>query len=48
VGGHIQVRSGRIHARESATMISEVKRVGVVSSVCFVMLAVLVVIERMQ
>ncbi|MQC17897.1 MAG: hypothetical protein DWG80_02340 [Chloroflexi bacterium] len=44
----IQVRSDRVLARESATMMSELKRVALVSSVCFGMLAVLVVVERLQ
>ncbi|MCA9847515.1 MAG: hypothetical protein KC461_12285 [Dehalococcoidia bacterium] len=47
-GHHIQVRSDRVLAREAQTMIDELKRVLVVSGVCFGMLAVLVVIERMQ
>lgn len=44
----VQVRSDRVLARESATMMSELKRVGLVSAVCFGMLAVLVVVERLQ
>lgn len=44
----LQVRSDRVLARESATMMSELKRVGLVSAVCFGMLAVLVVVERLQ
>lgn len=44
----VQVRSDRLMERETATMISEMKRVGIVSAVCFGMLAVLVVVERMQ
>ena len=44
----IQVRSDRVLALESATMVSELKRVALVSSVCFGMLAVLVVVERLQ
>ena len=46
--GHVQVRSDRVQAREAETMISEMKRVGLVSAVCFGMLAVLVVVERLQ
>ncbi len=44
----VQVRSDRVIAREVATMISEMKRVAVVSGVCFGMLAVLVVVQRLQ
>lgn len=43
-----QVRSDRVMARESAMMIAEMKRVMLVSGVCFGMLAVLVVVERLQ
>lgn len=42
-----QIRSDRVIARESAQMLTEVKRVGLVSAVCFGMLAVLVVVERL-
>ncbi|MGE3960405.1 MAG: hypothetical protein AB7F65_01825 [Dehalococcoidia bacterium] len=45
---HAQVRSDRLLARESQTMISELKRVALVSGVCFGMLALLVVVERLQ
>ncbi len=44
----VQVRSDRVLAREAATMISEMKRVAVVSGVCFGMLGVLVVVQRLQ
>lgn len=44
----VQVRSDRVLAREAATMMSEVKRVALVSGVCFGMLAVLVVVDRLQ
>ncbi len=44
----VHVRSDRVLERESATMVSEMKRVGLVSAVCFGMLAVLVVVERLQ
>jgi len=47
-GQHVQVRSDRVLAREAQTMVDELKRVLVVSGVCFGMLAVLVVIERLQ
>lgn len=43
-----QVRSDRVLMRESATMISELKRVALVSGVCFGMLAVLIVVDRIQ
>lgn len=43
-----QVRSDRVIAREVATMVSELKRVVLVSGVCFGMLAVLVVVDRLQ
>ena len=44
----VQVRSDRVLAREAATMMSEIKRVALVSGVCFGMLAVLVVVDRLQ
>lgn len=44
----VQVRTDRVIARESETMISEVKRVGLVSAVCFGMLAALLVVDRLQ
>jgi hypothetical protein len=44
----VQVRSDRVIAREAATMIAEMKRVAVVSAVCFGMLAILVVVQRLQ
>jgi hypothetical protein len=43
--GH--VRSDRVMARESAQMMSESKRVLAISAVCFGMLAVLVVVDRL-
>lgn len=43
--GH--VRSDRVMARESAQMITESKRVLAISAVCFGMLAVLVVVDRL-
>ncbi len=45
---HTQVRSDRVIARESQVMMDELKRVLFVSGVCFGMLAVLVVVQRMQ
>lgn len=42
------VRSDRVLARESQTMLDEMKRVFLVSGVCFGMLIVLVVVERLQ
>jgi len=43
-----QVRSDRVIERESRTMIDESKRVAWVSAICFGMLAVLIVIDRLQ
>jgi hypothetical protein len=43
-----QVRSDRVIERESTSMVREMKRVGLVSVVCFGMLAVLVVVDRLQ
>ena len=43
-----QVRSDRVIERESTMMVTEMKRVGVVSAVCFGMLAVLVIVDRLQ
>ena len=45
-GGH--VRSDDLLARESANMVDEVKRVFIVSGVCFGMLAVLLVVDRLS
>lgn len=42
-----QVRSDRVIARESEMMLVEMKRVLGVSVVCFGMLAVLVIVERL-
>ena len=42
------MRSDRVIERESAQMLSELKRVAGVSAVCFGMLALLVIIERMS
>lgn len=43
-----QVRSDRVIERESKMMVDESKRVAWVTGVCFGMLAVLVVIDRVQ
>ena len=44
----VQVRSDRVIERESRTMLDEMRRVAGVSAVCFGMLAVLVVVDRLQ
>ena len=43
-----QVRSDDLIARETANMIDEVKRVFLVSAVCFGMLAALIVVDRLS
>ncbi|MQC19020.1 MAG: hypothetical protein DWG83_00400 [Chloroflexi bacterium] len=43
-----QVRTNRVIERESKMMVDETKRVAWVSAICFGMLAVLVVIDRLQ
>jgi len=42
------VRSDDLIARETANMIDEVKRVFLVSAVCFGMLAALIVVDRLS
>ena len=44
----IQVRADRVIERESRMMITESKRVAWVSAVCFGMLAILVIVDRLQ
>ncbi len=44
----IQVRADRVIERESRMMIIESKRVAWVSAVCFGMLAILVIVDRLQ
>ncbi len=43
-----QVRTTENLARQSAFMVSEMKRVAGISALCFGMLAILVVIDRLQ
>lgn len=47
-GAPIQVRTDRVIERESRMMITESKRVAWVSAVCFGMLAILVIVDRLQ
>ena len=47
-GAPIQVRTDRVIERESRMMLTESKRVAWVSAVCFGMLAILVIVDRLQ
>jgi len=44
----IRVRSDRVIQRESENMMREMKRVALVSGVCFGMLALLMVVDRLS